>query len=62
MFTLNPAQSAGYAMRKGKLQTGYDADLLIFDTSLTLQATLCRGRLAFANENWKQRFAHILTR
>ncbi len=57
MLTLNPAQSAGFATRKGRLRTGYDADLLIFDTSLRLQATLCRGQVAFANENWKQRLA-----
>ena len=57
MLTLNPAQSAGFATRKGRLRIGYDADLLIFDTSLRLQATLCRGQVAFANENWKQRLA-----
>jgi len=61
MLTLNPAQSAGHASRKGKLQPGYDADLLIFDTSLALQATLCRGRVAFANEKWRGRFADSLT-
>ena len=61
MLTLNPSQSAGYAARKGRLRTGYDADLLIFDTSLTLQATLCRGQIAFASEEWKQRFASVLT-
>lgn len=43
MLTLNPARSAGVADRKGLLRAGYDADLLIFDGSLTLQATLCRG-------------------
>lgn len=61
MCTLNPAQSIGYATRKGRLRTGYDADLLIFDTSLTLQATLCRGQIAFAREDWKSRFARVLT-
>ena len=61
MLTLNPAQAAGYAARKGMLRAGYDADLLIFDTSLTLQATLCRGQIAFASEDWKQRFTRVLT-
>ncbi len=60
MLTLNPAQSAGCAARKGRLRTGYDADLLIFDTSLALQATLCRGQIAFASEDWKQRFTSVL--
>lgn len=61
MLTLNPAQSAGHASRKGKLQPGYDADLVIFDTSLALQATLCRGQVAFANDKWRSRFADVLT-
>ncbi|GAC1432395.1 MAG: N-acetylglucosamine-6-phosphate deacetylase [Ktedonobacteraceae bacterium] len=55
MLTLNPAQSTKIATRKGRLQTGYDADLLIFDSSLTLQATICRGQIAFANEKWRTR-------
>ncbi len=61
MLTLNPALSAGYAQRKGRLRAGYDADLLIFDSSLTLQATLCRGQLAFVSEDWKQRFMNVLS-
>ena len=55
MLTLNPAQSAHVAAHKGKLQAGYDADILIFDSSLTLQATLCRGKLAFATEAWRRK-------
>ncbi len=61
MLTLNPALSAGHAQRKGRLRAGYDADLLIFDSSLSLQATLCRGQLAFAREDWKQRFVGVLS-
>jgi N-acetylglucosamine-6-phosphate deacetylase len=37
------------------LQAGYDADLLIFDSSLVLQATICQGKLAFANDWWRER-------
>ncbi len=47
MLTINPARSAHTDQRKGLLQTGYDADLLIFDKNLQLQATICRGQLAF---------------
>lgn len=43
MLTRNPARAAGVAHRKGLLRPGYDADLLIFDTELRLQATYCRG-------------------
>ncbi len=55
MLTLNPAHAAGVAQRKGRLRAGYDADLLIFDASLTLQATLCRGAVAFATDSWRER-------
>jgi N-acetylglucosamine-6-phosphate deacetylase len=55
MLTHNPARSAGVAARKGLLQPGYDADLLIFDAALQLQATFCRGHLAFATPAWQAR-------
>jgi N-acetylglucosamine-6-phosphate deacetylase len=55
MLTYNPAQAAHVSNRKGCLQPGYDADLLIYDSSLTLQATLCRGALAYASDEWRER-------
>lgn len=55
MLTLNPAHSAQVAQRKGRLEVGFDADLLIFDQSMTLQATLCRGEVAFATDEWRER-------
>lgn len=57
MLTINPARSAGAAERKGLLQPGYDADLLIFDRDLQLQATICRGEVAYATEEWRMRLA-----
>lgn len=57
MLTLNPARSAGVAERKGLLQPGYDADLLVFDQQLTLQATLCRGAWTFTTPAWQERYA-----
>jgi N-acetylglucosamine-6-phosphate deacetylase len=54
MLTFNPARAARVAERKGRLQTGYDADLLIFDPALTLQATICRGRVVFATERGRE--------
>ncbi|MGH2509578.1 MAG: amidohydrolase family protein, partial [Ktedonobacteraceae bacterium] len=53
MLTLNPARTAHAVSRKGRLQAGYDADLLIFDAELRLLATFCRGQLAYATETWK---------
>lgn len=57
MLTLNPATSAGVADRKGRLAPGYDADLVILDDDLQLQATICRGKLAWAREEWRARLA-----
>lgn len=58
MMTLNPARSAGVAHRKGRLQAGYDADVLIFDQSLALQATLSRGIVTYATNEWRKRLLH----
>lgn len=52
MLTLNPARTAQATARKGRLQVGYDADVLIFDADLNLQVTFCRGQLAYATETW----------
>ena len=40
---LNPAQLAGVAHRKGSLEPGKDADILVLDNDLTLKAVWCRG-------------------
>lgn len=58
-LTLNPAHAAQVAARKGRLQPGYDADLLILDPSLTLQATICRGAVAFATPQWREHLAPL---
>lgn len=55
MLTRNPARAAGVGERKGMLIPGYDADLLVFDASLTLQVTLCRGTVAYATAAWRER-------
>lgn len=59
MLTLNPARSIKVANRKGILQPGSDADLLIFDRAFQLQATICRGQVTFATEVWKARLNPI---
>lgn len=61
MLSSNPARAAGVATRKGRLATGYDADLLIFDSSLTLHATICNGKLAYATDEWRERLASSVT-
>jgi N-acetylglucosamine-6-phosphate deacetylase len=59
MLTLNPALSAQVAHRKGRLKAGYDADILILDQSLVLQATLCKGAIAFATDEWAERLSAL---
>jgi len=59
MLTLNPAHAAQSAERKGLLKAGYDADLLILDESLQLQATICRGEIAFATPAWQERLEEL---
>ena len=59
MLTLNPARAIHLDDRKGRLRPGYDADLLLFSSDLTLQATFCRGQLAYASDAWRSRLAAL---
>jgi N-acetylglucosamine-6-phosphate deacetylase len=59
MLTCNPARAAGVAGRKGYLRPGYDADLLVWDAALQLQATICRGRVAFATPAWRDHLSAL---
>jgi N-acetylglucosamine-6-phosphate deacetylase len=59
MQTLNPACAIHADDRKGRLRVGYDADVLLFSADLTLQATFCRGQLAFATDTWRDRLAAL---
>ena len=57
MLSRNPARAARMAETKGLLRPGYDADLVILDEQLTLQATYCGGELAYASEGWLARLS-----
>jgi N-acetylglucosamine-6-phosphate deacetylase len=59
MLTWNPARSIHVDDRKGLLQAGYDADLLVFDNQLVLQATLCRGEVRYATPAWQKRLGPL---
>jgi N-acetylglucosamine-6-phosphate deacetylase len=59
MLTRNPARAAGTAGHKGRLAAGYDADLLLFDPDLTLQATIRGGVLVYATDAWRERLSGI---
>ncbi len=57
MLTTTPARVAGVADRKGRLLPGYDADFVVLSPDLTVLATYCRGRLAYATDEWRERLA-----
>ncbi len=59
MLTLNPARAAHVAERKGRLQAGCDADLVILDRALALQATLSQGTVVFATDVWRERLSAL---
>jgi N-acetylglucosamine-6-phosphate deacetylase len=59
MLTINPARAAGVADRKGLLAPGYDADILIFDAALTLQAAVRGGAFVYATEEWLERLSSV---
>ncbi len=54
MLTRNPAHAANTLARKGSLGRGCDADLVLLDQSLELQATLCCGSVAYAKDGWQE--------
>ncbi|KAA0232020.1 N-acetylglucosamine-6-phosphate deacetylase, partial [bacterium] len=42
-----PARLAGARERKGRIEPGYDADLVLLDSEWRVVATICRGQVAF---------------
>ncbi len=46
----NPARVAGAQQRKGALERGMDADVVMLESDLRVAATVCRGELAFVRE------------
>lgn len=47
LCSANPAQVAGAATRKGQIERGFDADLVLLDSDLRVRMTVCRGEVAF---------------
>lgn len=50
MASVNPAKQVGVFYKKGSIETGKDADLLLVDERLTIYNTICRGRIANKEE------------
>ncbi len=49
MATLTPAEILGVSNRKGSLEKGKDADVVIFDEKLNVRKTLCKGQIVYEN-------------
>ena len=47
MASLNPANIIGLSQGKGKINKGFDADLVVFDQDFKCQATIVQGRIIF---------------
>ena len=47
MATLTPATVMGLADRKGRIEPGYDADLVVFDEDWRVRATMIAGEFVF---------------
>lgn len=50
MITETPARIMGVNQKKGKLQVGKDADLLIFDENINIEMTMVNGKIVFQKE------------
>lgn len=47
LASTNPARIAGAGDRKGQLEPGFDADIVLLDRDLAVAATVCRGVIAY---------------
>ncbi len=52
MATYNPAVFLGLNDRIGKLRSGLDADLVVFDHSLTVQNTFIGGKMVYQRKSF----------
>ncbi len=47
--SLNPARAIGLDCRKGQIQTGFDADLILLDSNLHVRLTMVEGQIRYKN-------------
>ena len=47
LITLNPAILLGVDKRKGSIETGKDADIVVFDREFNVKATIIRGKIVY---------------
>lgn len=48
--TTNPARLLGVDKRKGKLEKGFDADIVVLEDDYVVNTTFCRGKIAYSIE------------
>ncbi len=59
MLSTTPARVLGLGHQKGRLLPGYDADLVLLDADLRVQATFCRGQVAYISKELLTRIPHF---
>jgi N-acetylglucosamine-6-phosphate deacetylase len=47
MMTATPARILGVSDKKGELAVGKDADIVIFDSNITITMTMIKGRIVY---------------
>lgn len=47
MASMNPAKQIGVYDRKGSIETGKDADILLLDENYNIRYTICKGKIAY---------------
>jgi N-acetylglucosamine-6-phosphate deacetylase len=50
MITTTPARILGISGRKGSLEAGKDADIVIFDDGINIETTIIKGRVVYKKE------------
>lgn len=45
MMTVNPLRMMNIPVKKGRIETGYDADICIFDKNINVEKVICMGNL-----------------
>jgi N-acetylglucosamine-6-phosphate deacetylase len=50
MISATPARILGVQNKKGSLSVGKDADILIFDDTITISMTMINGNIVYQNK------------
>lgn len=53
MMTVNPARITGLSSRKGSIEVGKDADIVIFDEDIQVKMTLVNGAIKYQRDDFK---------